>query len=90
MRRWSKKRWQVGVELALYLVVLAILELAIGFYVYKSFQTVEKIDDVRVTFRNMTNDYLRIATRLEVSVTELNDLVSRSALRHDPADAESF
>ncbi len=85
----SKSRL-ISIDLVLYLLVLAILELAIGYTIFKSFRTVREIDTLPVTFGNMTNDYLRIATRLEVSVTELNDLVSRSALRRDPADEESF
>ena len=85
-----KKRWQTRVELALYLIVLAILEVAIGYGIFQSFQVVKGINQFPVTFGNMTNDYLRIATHLEASVVELNDLVVRSALRHDPADGESF
>lgn len=85
----SKSRL-IGIDLVVYLLVLVILELAIGWAAYNSFQTVKGINRFPVTFGNMTNDYLRVAAHLEQSVAELNDSLSRFTLHHNRADRESF
>jgi signal transduction histidine kinase len=72
-------------EVALFLVVLAI-----GWAVLRAFRFARQVDQIPVTFREMPDEYFRVADYLEPSVGELNDLLLRYTLRHDRADWDRF
>ena len=72
-------------EVALFLAVLAI-----GWAVLRAFRFARQVDQIPVTFRDMPDEYFRVADYLEPSVVELNDILLRYTLRHDHADWDRF
>jgi signal transduction histidine kinase len=72
-------------EVALFLAVLAI-----GWAVLRAFRFARQVDQIPVTFRDMPDEYFRVADYLEPSVGELNDILLRYTLRHDRADWDRF
>ncbi len=84
MSRQNKLRLTVF-EVALFLVVLAI-----GWAVLRAFRFARQVDQIPVTFREMPDEYFRVADYLEPSVGELNDILLHYTLRHDRADWDRF
>ena len=76
--------------LAVFEVILFLLVLAIGWAALRAFRMARQVDHMPVTFQQMPEAYFRIADHLEVSVNNLNDLLTRFASHHERADWDHF
>lgn len=77
-------------RLTIFEAVLFLMVLAIGWAALRAFRMARQVDHIPVTFQQMPEAYFRIADRLEPSVNNLNEILTRYVSRHERADWDRF
>jgi signal transduction histidine kinase len=77
-------------RLTVFEVVLFLAVLAIGWAALRAFRMARQVDHIPVTFQQMPEAYFRIADRIEPTINNLNETLTRFVSRHERADWDRF